>query len=433
MGAKIMFHRALTADFSALSSDSDSLLQRLTPRDRAALNQLTTAFDEGGPITFLIGAGRARSSQVIDSFLATTDERTSVVRISGPCTDAKSCMREVIRSIGFEPKDFGLTDLENIFKMFLAFKKDHGSRTVICIEETQDCSSWVLDKVFELAKLEMAETFGLFIILSGRRKLTRLLNQHTPHAEAVLTGRHIRVAPLTPSETREFVIRQVKSESFSDVSQIIELEAITLLHEISDGVPDTLYGLCNRSLQSAAEDDAYPITANVVNRAAGVLGLIPDTLSQTVEQEGSVGQGVKNFGRFVLRLGGRRHGDCAIDSDCISIGRDPLNDLCIPSLLVSRHHVLIARGSDGVKLADLGSTNGTTVNGEQVISKVLKDGDKIVLGDCQIEYVATAPALDAIISAEILSSGKPIGRGVDRRSRRNPDQHQVLAVDGKLH
>jgi type II secretory pathway predicted ATPase ExeA len=433
MGAKIMFHRALTADFSALSIDSDSLLQRLTPCDRAALSKLTRAFDECRPITFLIGAGRARSSQVIDKFLATTDEQTSVVRISGPCTDATSCMREVIRSIGFEPKDFGLTDLENIFKMFLAFQKDHGSRTVICIEETQDCSSWALEKVFELAKLEMAETFGLFIILSGRRKLARVLNQHTPHAEAVLTGRHIRVATLTQSETREFVIQQAKSEGFDDASQIIELEAITQLYEISDGVPDTLYGLCNRSLQSAAEDDAYPITANVVERSAAVLGLIPDTLSETVEQKGSVDQGVKNFGRFVLRLGGRKHGDRAIDSDCISIGRDSLNDLCIPSLLVSRHHVLIARGSAGVRLADLGSTNGTTVNGEQVISKVLKDGDKIMLGDCQIEYAAADPVMDAIVSAEILSSGKPIGRAVEMRSRRNPGQPQVHAVDGKTH
>jgi type II secretory pathway predicted ATPase ExeA len=408
MGVKIVLHRALTADFSALSSDSDSLLQRLTPCDRGALSQLTAAFNDVGPIAFLIGAGRARSRQVIDCFLATADEQTSVVRITGPCTDATSCMRGVIRSIGFEPKDFCLTDLENIFKMFLSFQKDQGSRTVICIEETQDCSSWVLDKVFELAKLEMAETFGLFIILSGRRKLARVLNQHTPHAEAVLTGRHIRVAPLTQSETREFVIQQIKSESFDDASQIIELEAVTQLHEISDGVPDTLYGLCNRSLQSAEEDDAYPITANGVERSAGVLGLIPETLSQTVEQKGSVDQGLKNFGRFALRLGGRKHGDCAIDSDCFSIGRDSLNDLCIPSLLVSRHHVLIARGSAGVRLADLGSTNGTTVNGEQVISKVLKNGDIIMLGDCQIEYAAADPVLDAVVSAEVLSSGRPI-------------------------
>ncbi len=224
MGVNIVLHRALTADFLALSSDSDSLLQRLTPCDRAALSQLTAAFNEVRPIAFLIGAGRARSRQVVDCFLATADKQTSVVRITGPCTDATSCMREVIRSIGFEPKDFGLTDLENIFKMFLAFQKDQGSRTVICIEETQDCSSWVLDKVFALAKQEMAETFGLFIILSGRRKLARVLNQHSPHAEAVLTGRHIRIAPLTLSETREFVIQQAKSESFDDASQIIELD-----------------------------------------------------------------------------------------------------------------------------------------------------------------------------------------------------------------
>jgi len=428
-----MFHRALTADFSALSDDSDSLLRRLTPCDGAALRQLATVFNQARPLAFLIGEGRARSSQVIDSFLAATDGQIHVVRVTGPCADATSFMREVIHSIGFEPKDFGLTDLEKIFKMFLAFQKEHGARTVICIEEAQDCSTWVFDKIFEFANLEMTETFGLFVILSGRRKLTRLLNQDTLHAAAVLTGRHIRVAPLTPAETREFVIRQTQSDRFDDASQIIDLEAITQLHEISEGVPEILYGVCGRSLQSAAEVDAYPITAIAIERAAAALGLIPDTLSQTLEQAGGGAQGVKNFGRFVLRLGGRKYGDHAIDSDCLSIGRDSLNDLCIPSLLVSRHHALIARGSVGVKLVDLGSTNGTTVNGEQVISKLLKNGDKIVLGDCQIEYAAADPVQEAIVSAEILCSGNPIGRGVEMRSRWSPEQPQVIAGDGKLH
>ena len=391
------------------------------------------AFDETRPIAFLIGAGAARPRQVLDHFLATMDEQTSVVRISEPCTDATSCMREIIRSIGFEPKDFCLKDLENIFKMFLAFQKGQGSRTVICIEETQNCSSWIFDKIFELANLEMAESFGLFIILSGRRKLAGMLNQHTPHAEAVLTGRHIRIAPLTLAESREFVIGQTRSDNFDDASQIFELEAITQLHEISGGVPDTLYELCKRSLQSAEDDNAYPITANVVDKSASTFGLIPETLSQTVEQKISIDQGVKNFGRFILRLRGQQYGSRAIDSDCISIGRDSTNDLCIPSLLVSRHHVLVARGSAGVRLADLGSTNGTTVNGEQVISKVLKDGDIIVLGDCQIEYAAADPDLDAIVSAEVLSAGKPFEQTIEVRARNSADQRHTLVANEKLH
>lgn len=415
-----MFHRALAADFPTTQ-------RRPIPCDRTALRRLTAVFEEARPMAFLIGAGRARSSEVIDRFVEATDDQASFVHVSGPFTDVTSCMRAVIRSIGFDSKDFGLTDLEHIFKMFLSFQRTHGRRTVICIDEAQDCSSWVVDKVFEIAELEMSENFGLLVILSGRRKLTKLLSENTLHADAARTGRHIFVAPMTLAETREFVIQQAKSESSDDISHIFELEAISRLHEISAGVPDTLGGLCDKSLELAAEADAFPVTARVIDRAARSIGLIPAMLSEAVEDDESVAQGVPSSGRLILRLRGQEYGEYRLDSDSISIGRDRRNDLRIMSPVVSRHHALIAIGSAGVKLMDLGSTNGTAVNGEKVNSRVLKNGDSIVLGDCQIEYVAADHhVLDEIVSAEIFSSRKPAGQSAE-------DCAHLVVADRKIH
>jgi pSer/pThr/pTyr-binding forkhead associated (FHA) protein len=42
----------------------------------------------------------------------------------------------------------------------------------------------------------------------------------------------------------------------------------------------------------------------------------------------------------------------------------------------------------GVKLVDLGSTNGTIVNGHTIRKHTLQDNDKITVGDCSIEFVA---------------------------------------------
>ncbi len=44
--------------------------------------------------------------------------------------------------------------------------------------------------------------------------------------------------------------------------------------------------------------------------------------------------------------------------------------------------------SIGVKLVDLGSTNGTIVNGHSIRKHTLQDNDKITVGDCSIEFVA---------------------------------------------
>lgn len=386
-----MFHRAPDPDITAISSSIDAALERLTPCDPAALYRLTSAYAEGGPAAILVGDGRARSSQVIDSFLERVDESTSVSRISAPISDATSCMRAVVRSMGFEPKDFCLEDLEKIFTMFLSHQKTHGRRTVICIEDAQACDPWVLNKCAELVAMEADERMGLFVILSGRQQIKELLHQHPLQDLAMHAGRYISVSPLALAETRELILKQIASEGTQDVSEIIDFDAITAIHEIGAGIPDTVSGICTKSMELAAEESAFPITENAISRAACSLGLAAnaDDDLHIEDFEDSADETGDASGWLSVRLGENVAVNRAIKSDCVSIGRDATNDLCIPSLLVSRHHVLIVTSTKGVEIIDVGSTNGTFVNDQRVRSQLLSSGDNIRLGDCRITYALT--------------------------------------------
>lgn len=63
------------------------------------------------------------------------------------------------------------------------------------------------------------------------------------------------------------------------------------------------------------------------------------------------------------------------------IGRAPKTDVCIPDRHVSQRHARVVVSPDGaVFVEDLGSTNGTYVNGKQVVRCALRDGDKIHIG-----------------------------------------------------
>jgi hypothetical protein len=62
------------------------------------------------------------------------------------------------------------------------------------------------------------------------------------------------------------------------------------------------------------------------------------------------------------------------------IGRSPECELALEDTGVSRRHAEIRLGSDGVTLTDLGSTNGTSVNGKPIGSRELVDGDRVVVG-----------------------------------------------------
>lgn len=69
------------------------------------------------------------------------------------------------------------------------------------------------------------------------------------------------------------------------------------------------------------------------------------------------------------------------------LGRGTDVDIRIDDPGVSRHHAEITLGSD-VSLRDLGSTNGTLVNGRMVSSMVLSDGARIQLGTTTLTYRA---------------------------------------------
>jgi diguanylate cyclase (GGDEF)-like protein len=88
------------------------------------------------------------------------------------------------------------------------------------------------------------------------------------------------------------------------------------------------------------------------------------------------------------------------------VGRDEAAHLRIPDERISRRHALLKLLQDGrrksqrVEIQDLGSTNGTLVNGEPVDWAELHDGDKILLGDTVLKFVLQDD-LDARFHQEI--------------------------------
>jgi SARP family transcriptional regulator, regulator of embCAB operon len=71
------------------------------------------------------------------------------------------------------------------------------------------------------------------------------------------------------------------------------------------------------------------------------------------------------------------------------VGRDSQNDIVLDEALISRCHAMLLAKPQGIVLIDLGSTNGTLVNGTFVLPDVpvsLEDGDTIALGRVIARY-----------------------------------------------
>ncbi len=76
----------------------------------------------------------------------------------------------------------------------------------------------------------------------------------------------------------------------------------------------------------------------------------------------------------------------ALPNQMITIGRAPDNDVVVGDPATSGHHGQIEVRAGSFWISDLGSTNGTQVNGEPVIEKQLADGDAIAIGQNTLRF-----------------------------------------------
>ena len=69
-----------------------------------------------------------------------------------------------------------------------------------------------------------------------------------------------------------------------------------------------------------------------------------------------------------------------LDRDWLVIGRGRGADMVLAEATISRAHAAIGHDSEGFFVQDLGSTNGTLVNGAKAERQILKSGDEVRMG-----------------------------------------------------
>lgn len=91
--------------------------------------------------------------------------------------------------------------------------------------------------------------------------------------------------------------------------------------------------------------------------------------------------------KLILTLDGEIVKEYVVNKETITIGRKHENDIQLNDLTVSGRHALILSSDDNTIVEDLGSTNGTLVNGNHIVQTVLQHGNVIQIGHHIFTYM----------------------------------------------
>jgi len=112
--------------------------------------------------------------------------------------------------------------------------------------------------------------------------------------------------------------------------------------------------------------------------------------------------------KLVLQLADGTALDIPLDKERITIGRRADNDVCLPNLAVSGEHAAVVTILDDSFLEDLGSTNGTLVNGNAIVKHFLRDRDEIDVGQHKFVYYDNDNDDEAASSQYVARGMRPV-------------------------
>jgi type II secretory pathway predicted ATPase ExeA len=339
-----------------------------------------------------VSASRFAAGYVLDRFLAAVDPDTTVILVDRSFAEPIAFMEQVVNSIGFGSRATSLSHLEHAFGLFLRYQKTRGMRTVLAIRDIDALGSRVLANVRDLIDLESANQFGLMVVATCPPVGPAAAAEPMLESISSRAAERIVLTPFVLSETREFIAGRFErpatngSRSAAAAARF-DVYATQLIHELCAGVPETVDLLCRKAVTVAARNDDASISTAAVKAAARLLGLMPEPTGQPPElPRPASGSREDTPGRLIVKVQGAPEQTIALNGSHVLIGRDRLCDICVEDTQVSRLHGLIARAADGVYYLDLGSTNGSAVNGETTRRLVLANNDVIAVGDVRIIY-----------------------------------------------
>lgn len=230
------------------------------------------------------------------------------------------------------------------------------------IDQTPTSSLRLLDW---LSSLDAGSDVALRIVLTGKGRLSSLLERDSMRYLAQRRPATYSLNPMSAQESMSYLRTRFIAAGGKGSAKVFSAEVCDDLRQKSRGWPGALNTHAIEVMNRMSELYAAHATPRIVVTRDG----------ETVA---------------VHELTDRKY----------VIGRTDMADITIDDAYVSKTHAMLQVFANAIVLLDLNSTNGTTVNSQVAIKRVLRNNDIISLGRYRLK-LENAPAMDAELDRQI--------------------------------
>ncbi len=364
----------LTPDHSFL------YLSKVHSRAKAYMEYTIWNRDSFVVITGEIGSGK---TTLIHSLLSNMDENVLVAKIHQTQLDELEFYQAILVEFGLEPfAAASKVELLSMLNKFLKEQSEKETQVVLIIDEAQNLTPRVLEEVRLMTGMETTKGKILNLILVGQPELKDIID--APGMEQLNQRIRFRfhLSALTETETAEYIQHRLLTAGYdAEAEKLFARSTIKLIYDYTGGIPRLINILCDTAMLSAFVESKTKISLKMIEEVIMELQWKPYSERALHQQHPKEIHDLEHQPpRVILQVSGSdKIREFSLEQETISIGRFEDNDIRVENRFISGHHSKIVTVQGQSYVVDLGSRNGTFVNGQRITKCRLKNKDNISL------------------------------------------------------
>ena len=296
-------------------------------------------------------------------------------------------LRSILTSAGLDTDGLSKQEMRRLIEVCIRERLARGRRVVIEVDDADCFGPTAWQEVERLQTQARADASVPELLLS----LIHIDAGSSPAADYVRAQSAPGLAVLSWLSQRDVSWYLHWRLSRFDLGDIFTPAAVRLIAKCTQGCFASVDHLSQMALLIMRKQEADHVDVMLVREAMRMMSRQARVSHADQEEKPAAELVVTLNGSFVSSIG---------LGDRLLIGRSPVNDLCLDSAYISRHHATIVRADSGYYLSDLNSVNGVTLNGQKIQMAAIGDGDILCLGPFRLKLRMRAGFLPRSASAE---------------------------------